>query len=661
MNHLLCTYLEAQRLSRYLQRIWKSKSLGQIPVARRTVGPVKKGGGILALVLLLCLVLMQTGCRSASKHRKDADKVASKIIAEKQQEALGRTEPFGIKRPTNLLRRRLLEGQNLPYSGPWSMGTDRLEKPEHWPKDDYPGDVNDVAPIVSVKGGETVTLTLLQALQVGAQNSPNYQTQKEGIFQAALVLDLRRDDFRDFFTQDLDSSVSTDSSGDRTISGTTQSSVSGWSRVLKSGAAFSAQLAVDLANLFTLGGASSLGLEVDTSVNIPLLSGKGAHIVTEPLTQAERDVIYAIWNFERYKRTFAVSVAAKYLAVLQALDRVKNEEGNYKRAIVSARWSQQRADTGDLDIIQADQAVQNELRARNSWVLARQNYERSLDEFKILLGLPADAEIELDRGELDRLSDVVTAEIIDLRKFVRDPNEDIPSADAPVELELPSDEGAGAFEIDRALATRLALDNRLDLQVAQEGVYDAQRAVIVSADSLGADLTLVGSASAGGRRGLGSATSDDARIRLNEAVYSAGLNLDLPLERTAERNEYRNSLIALESAVRGVQSLEDQIKLAVRNTLRSLQSTRETLQIQARAVQVAEKRVKGAEMSLEEGRAQMRDILEAQNSLVSAQNALTGAVIDYRLTELELQRDMGLLTVDEQGLWQEFDPEVIQK
>jgi len=392
-----------------------------------------------------------------------------------------------------------------------------------------------------------------------------------------------------------------------------------------------------------------------------LLRGRGAHIVTEPLTQAERNVIYAIWNFERYKRVFAVNIAARYLAVLQALDRVANEEGNYKRAIVSARWSQQRADTGDLDIVQADQAVQNELRARNSWVLAMQSYERSLDEFKILLGLPVDAKIELERGELDNLVDVVSAATIDLSKFVRDPNEDIPPADAAVELELPSDEGAGAFEIDRAVAIGLALENRLDLQVAQEGVYDAQRDVIVKADQLGADLTLLGTASMGGRRSVGSATSDDARLRLNDAAYSGLLTLDLPIERLAERNNYRNSLIDLEAAVRRVQDLEDQVKLDVRDALRVLQSTRETLQIQARAVEVAQRRVKGAEMSLEEGRAQMRDILEAQNSLVSAQNSLTGAVINYRVTELELQRDMGLLAVDEQGLWHEFAPEVIQE
>jgi outer membrane protein TolC len=70
--------------------------------------------------------------------------------------------------------------------------------------------------------------------------------------------------------------------------------------------------------------------------------------------------------------------------------------------------------------------------------------------------------------------------------------------------------------------------------------------------------------------------------------------------------------------------------------------------------------VSSANMLLEAGRVQIRDILEAQEALLSAQNALTAAVINYRITELELQRDMGLLKVDERGLWREFDPETIE-
>nr|MBC8218296.1 TolC family protein [Planctomycetota bacterium] len=344
----------------------------------------------------------------------------------------------------------------------------------------------------------------------------------------------------------------------------------------------------------------------------------------------------------------------------QTLDQVANEEGNYRRVSTAVRRSRRLAEAGDMEIVQVDQAVQDELRARNRWVLAMQGYERALDEFKILLGLPVDANIELDRGELDRLVEVVSENIVDLSRFAVDPNEEIPPADAPIELEPPSQEGAGQYEIDRALAMRLALVNRLDLRVSQESVFDAQRAVVIFADRLGTELTLFGSASAGDRRSVGSATSDDARIRLDEAAYSALLTLDLPLERVAERNDYRDSLISLERGVRDVASLEDQVKLDVRNRLRALQSTRESLQIQAWAVEVAQKRVSGANMALEAGRAQIRDILEAQEALLSAQNALTAAVINYRITELELQRDMGLLKVDEKGLWQEFDPEAIK-
>ena len=55
------------------------------------------------------------------------------------------------------------------------------------------------------------------------------------------------------------------------------------------------------------------------------------------------------------------------------------------------------------------------------------------------------------------------------------------------------------------------------------------------------------------------------------------------------------------------------------------------------------------------GTAETRNgMLEAQEALVSAQDALTAALVDYRVAELELQRDMGVLGVDEKGLWHEY-------
>jgi outer membrane protein TolC len=79
--------------------------------------------------------------------------------------------------------------------------------------------------------------------------------------------------------------------------------------------------------------------------------------------------------------------------------------------------------------------------------------------------------------------------------------------------------------------------------------------------------------------------------------------------------------------------------------------------IQSSAVKLATTRVKSTELFLEAGRAAIRDVLESQEALVQAQDALTAALVDYRIAELELQRDMGLLEVDEKGLWREYRPE----
>ena len=134
------------------------------------------------------------------------------------------------------------------------------------------------------------------------------------------------------------------------------------------------------------------------------------------------------------------------------------------------------------------------------------------------------------------------------------------------------------------------------------------------------------------------------------------MQADLPLTRTAERNKYRASLVDFEKAVRGVQELEDEIKLAVRDELRTLMENRETAVIQSKSVKVARRRLDSTTMFLEAGRAQIRDVLEAEEALVSAQNALSAALVSYRVGELQLQRDMGVLEIDEQGLWKEYVP-----
>ena len=190
-------------------------------------------------------------------------------------------------------------------------------------------------------------------------------------------------------------------------------------------------------------------------------------------------------------------------------------------------------------------------------------------------------------------------------------------------------------------------------------VAHAQRAVAVSADSLRPDLTLLGRATFGEARGSGDATLPNANLRPERGVYSVLGLFDLGLERTAERNLYRNSQIDFERLVRDAQAAEDQVKLDVREDLRVLQEARERLQIQVLSLRLAERRVDITSRLLDVGRAESRDVLEAQSDLVDAKNVLAQERVRYRIAELSLQRDLELLEIDERGLWTEVDPSAL--
>ncbi len=232
---------------------------------------------------------------------------------------------------------------------------------------------------------------------------------------------------------------------------------------------------------------------------------------------------------------------------------------------------------------------------------------------------------------------------------------DIPNAEAPVELVPPDDNQKGINEIDLDKAISLALKNRPDLQNALDAVEDAKRAVLVAEDGLRAEVTLGGRASVGESRSLAGADGDNGDFRVSRGSYSGFLNVNMPWHRTAERNAYRNSLIALERAVREYQTKEDSIKQEIRGSLRNLVENRSAVIIQWQALHLAERRVKNTDMLLQAGRVEVKDVLDAQSALLSAQNSLNSAIVAYRIQELELQQQLGMLQVNVDGTWEEAD------
>jgi outer membrane protein TolC len=152
---------------------------------------------------------------------------------------------------------------------------------------------------------------------------------------------------------------------------------------------------------------------------------------------------------------------------------------------------------------------------------------------------------------------------------------------------------------------------------------------------------------------LGSADSGDAELDLSKGYLSGIISIDLAFERTAERNAFRNKIIELESSIRSAQEKEDQIKLQVIDGIRNVKTSRESIITQLDAVRLAEKRQRSTSLFLKAGRAEMRDLLDAEESLLSVRNSLTSAIISYRIAELNIQSDAGLLQVTDAGISQE--------
>ena len=119
--------------------------------------------------------------------------------------------------------------------------------------------------------------------------------------------------------------ISTSGEKDGRISGMNQPGRVSITRKFRNGIELSSALSVNLVKMLTGERASYWGILGDASISVPLLRGSGEFVVTESLTQAERNLVYAVRDFEQYKRTFVVRIAQSYLNVLQMGQRVRNQ------------------------------------------------------------------------------------------------------------------------------------------------------------------------------------------------------------------------------------------------------------------------------------------------------------------------------------------------
>jgi outer membrane protein TolC len=125
----------------------------------------------------------------------------------------------------------------------------------------------------------------------------------------------------------------------------------------------------------------------------------------------------------------------------------------------------------------------------------------------------------------------------------------------------------------------------------------------------------------------------------------------VPIDRVRERSAYRQSLIGLAQARRSLEEFEDNLRVEIHSAFRELERRLESLAIQRQLIEDQTKNLRIAELLFERGDNENRDVIEANQSLLDAQNALIDEQVSYEIARLRLMRDLGILFVDETGMW----------
>ncbi len=210
-------------------------------------------------------------------------------------------------------------------------------------------------------------------------------------------------------------------------------------------------------------------------------------------------------------------------------------------------------------------------------------------------------------------------------------------------------------ELDADDALEIARSFRLDWMNARASLVDGWRLVEYNANALESDLSIVFS---GDMKG-----DQDNPLKLTGAkgTLRAGLQFDAPLTRLLERNNFRQQLINYEQSRRGMITYEDGLLQGFRVALRTLEQRETNLEIQRRAVKIAIRRVDQTRQMLTKPPAPgqpavlsptaTQDLLSALAALRESQNNFMSVWLAYYAGRMSLMRDLGVMRLDENGLW----------
>jgi hypothetical protein len=567
-------------------------------------------------------------------------------------------------------------------------------------------------------------VTPAQALNLALINNRAYQFQLENIYIAALNVTFQRFQFEpqgvagfspttapagaSIFPNNINQwQYNTAESPQGQISRLNFGTVAGFGKLFM----FGGRIFTGFANqtvfnfIGTNPGQPSVQSTIPLTIAQPLLKGGGRAVTLENLTLAERNLLYEIRAFARFRQLFIPYILTAqqglgavggvqatgqtdtgigYLSVLQQVLTVENNRRNvaaFEQILTVYREYAKNSGSSGISQLQIDQVEQNLQNARQQLVTAEVQYRNSLDQFKIQLGLPPDVPIILDRTATNKFREVFKELDLWILKEGHDPAQlpgiinGLPSLES-IELEgrplftyVPDEKGQPVLELaygeasrieDLNLAAeRIALESRLDLMNAKAQLYDSWRQFAVLANALKAVFTV----GVTNQVFTPPSTSNPFGFDAQSKSIAMTVNSELPLVRVNERNQYAQQRLLYRRQRASLMQQEDQIKFQVRQEIRALVQ-------QALIYEYAKRNLfytmRSRDQSIQEivappassggastaNTSQTINLIQFTQNVNNQQNSLVSAWVTYQTQRLLLYRDLGIMPYDE---WEAYD------
>lgn len=331
----------------------------------------------------------------------------------------------------------------------------------------------------------------------------------------------------------------------------------------------------------------------------PLLRGRGKLTTTEELVSAEQRSASQYRALLLAQQQLMVNVATAYYGILRDQMLVEVNERALERAKILLQAAEAKLKVGmasKMDVFRAGLQV---LTAENGLVDAKESLENTWRRFNLLVG-----------------------------------------ADLGTEFVLSTTLEYTPISVDQDQCIQQALENRWEILEAYESLNDAERRVKIARQNLYPPLDLSIQYTLSGE---GDAFRES--LDMENSSWGIGINSSFNLDFARDRAAYQQAQLTYNGALRSVQSVEQDVRLEVLQTVTSVKQAQARVYLQGQSVFQAEKQLELAELRYKKGLSDNLDVIDAEESLIKAKTNYYSSIVQHLIAKMKLKQGTGTLEV----------------